>query len=420
MSWLTGSVRVVAIGTGALLVFGLIQFLIGLFSLWRLKSKSRRVTSPSIIQLADSLSRKIGCDRRIEIYRCPELSTAATVGSFTPHIFIADDFEEWDLESQESVLAHEIAHIHHRDFETNVLAQLCRVIHFFNPIVHAFAKQLRLQQELAADRVAAEATIGAASYSRILASLALRQDSASPQLASMFLPEESNFIQRIKMLKRKPAKPNRSAAWLAPLVAVVVAISVCGIRLPANAFAEPVVAVQDKEKDKSGFDLSWTHPMGSVTCMKMSDLLDSPLLSQMIEKSSRFKGFADINSKQHEAATGLGTSQVDEVIICSMDDRVQSSYTIYRTFEDNLENFKTRGEVVGQADSFPIEMLRKSDLTGYKHGLILDERTVLYTYDPKIVDKVKSLGKTAYLQAKWLKDFKKVADRQLVLSLIHI
>ena len=168
IAWLASSVRTIAVAIGVLLVIGLIQFLLGLVALWRLKSKSLKVTSIAVVNLTKSLCEKIGCERHIEIYRCPDLATAATVGTFSPHIFIADDFEAWDLESQRSVLAHEIAHIHHRDFEANVLSQLCRVVHFFNPAVHFLAKQLRLQQELAADRVAAEATIGAIPYSRCL------------------------------------------------------------------------------------------------------------------------------------------------------------------------------------------------------------------------------------------------------------
>ncbi|QEG24522.1 M56 family metallopeptidase [Mariniblastus fucicola] len=399
------------LGVAIVVIFaiGLVRFAVGLIALGRLKAGSQKVTSASLLQLADSLRIEIGCKRRIELYRVKGLTTAATVGSITPHIFLSADFQDWDLADQKSVMAHEIAHIHHRDFEANVVSQICRVVHFFNPVVRWMTSQMRLQQELAADRVAARVTSGATEYTRTLASLALRQDDLNHPVVSMFLPQKDDFIQRIKMLQQQHSAHSPSAGWMIPVLTLGLAVAICGIRLPTTTLAEPVAVQAD---EVTGFDLSWVSKDAAVTCLRPSRLMKAAMIEEPVEKVKYWQREVQSYNKSLEEHTRLGIEHIDEVITCVEGSRF---YQIYRTFEDNLENFKSLGELVGPEDEFPIQIKRKRN--GLSNGLILDDRSILWAYDQETIEQVKDRGKAKPTNARWFKEFRKAEKKPVVMTI---
>ncbi len=404
------AVRWTGILIAVLFLLAIVRFVISLIAIKRLQSGSKRVTSLSTIQLAESLCQSIGCKRKIQIHHSNKLATAATVGAFRPHIFLASDFEQWQPADQKAVLAHEIAHIHHRDFEANIICQICRVIHFFNPAVQWLTRQMQLQQELAADRVAAQLTCGAIEYSRTLASLAIRQDEMTSPIASMFLPRKNDFIQRIKMLRNETAH-RKTPTGLITVLTIAIAVATCGIRLPASALGSPGLNsfVDDKE---DAFDLSWVGAEGAVMGMRPNALLKSPLFKNL---SRYFSLFAEIGKDQEgifEETTGLGSEHVSETIVYSPSiTSSRTSFQIYRTFEDNLENFKSLGKIVGQDKRFPI-LIERSQRPQY--GLILDEKSILWTNTEEGINKAREIGDRKPKRAVWFEDFKKVQSKQIV------
>ena len=53
------------------------------------------------------------------------------------------------------MLAHELAHVRRTDYLAGLLARLGVALHFYHPLVYWLAARLHLQQELAADALAA-------------------------------------------------------------------------------------------------------------------------------------------------------------------------------------------------------------------------------------------------------------------------
>jgi len=158
----------------SLCVIGFGRLLLGFLSLRTLRKSSEAAACESTLAMSRQLCEKIGCNREIEVLLSPLVGTAATIGLWNPKVFLAGDFESWEQAEQESVLAHEIAHIHHGDFAANIVSQICSSIHFFNPAVHWLVGQMRLNQEVAADQVASQITLGTDEYTKTLAALALR------------------------------------------------------------------------------------------------------------------------------------------------------------------------------------------------------------------------------------------------------
>ncbi len=350
------------------------------------------------------------------------LGTAATIGSLKPKIFLTQDFENWQRTEQASVLAHEIAHIHHRDFTANIVSQICTSLHFFNPMVHWLVRQMRLHQEVAADQIAAQITLGQKDYARMLATLALRQDDQSNlRLASMFIPQEDSFIRRIEMLRNTKHGSIKRFRSLIPAFAFVVAAAVCGVRAPAsNAVTNsPALAASEFSQEKATeflTDYISDRPDQVAVFVRPARLYKSGVVEELL-KLEPFKSGIQQLDKMFEGDTGIGTSHIDQLVQVTSfaeDEQLDRCYSIARTFEDNLTNFKALGEIMGQSKSFPIEIKRIDPISPMRHGLILDERTILWCFTEKGIELAKSMDKQSAKRATWYKKFKKVAKKPLV------
>ena len=406
-----------------LVVIGIVRFGFGVISICRLRHSSTAIDRVEILRLVKRISRQLGFDREISVFQSDRLATAATIGFRQPEIYLAVDFHNLDSEVQESILAHEIAHIHHGDFYANVVSQACAAFYFFNPLVHWLVRNMRLNQEIAADIAAAEITFGAEKYSRMLATIALRQDRElqNASLASTFLMPPNSFIQRIKMLNTQTEDMRLTGRFLMHAFVVAVAVVVCGMRAPIREMPLPPVAIvakpaQSEEKPASVFSTEYVgnRPDQGVLFVRPAEILESPLLKKVLEIGP-FKGaFRGIES-MFESSTGVGASQIEQFVTVtsfSESEAIERSWFIAKTFEDNLENFKALGESVSDRDSFPIAIQR--DEPGIKFGLIVDERTIVWAYTEKSIEYIKQAGKSTARRAAWYSDFNKVAKRDAV------
>lgn len=185
---------------GALI--GLVRLIGGLIGVRFLVHNSRPLGNSRLLELVDQLAAKTRCVQTLSIRESNLVMTAATVGWWRPVILLSHDWQSWSDDQLRSVLAHELAHIARGDFLTTVLAQLGLVLHFYHPMVHWLVGRMRLEQELAADAIAAEAVGDPRIYLRAIGELALAQ--SSEQLswpAHTFLPTRKTFLRRIEMLR---------------------------------------------------------------------------------------------------------------------------------------------------------------------------------------------------------------------------
>jgi hypothetical protein len=148
----------------------------------------------------------------------------AVVGFLRPRIVTPADFEQ-KFESRERaiILAHETVHLDRSDARINTLVALLRCLCWFNPLIHAGAHFMRIDQELACDAAVTErhprerAVYAAALLKAQLASRPLPMGCHWPARSAHPL------LERIEMLKRaKPGKRARLAgAGVLALLAVI-------------------------------------------------------------------------------------------------------------------------------------------------------------------------------------------------------
>jgi hypothetical protein len=269
-TWQTYLPWLIAVGIGVCLV----RLAAGLWAMSRLRRNSRVIVDEtlraellSIIETIDDTqlpahrltpspahsSRSVGPAakrRRLDVRETAALRSAATIGWRRPVLLLPSDWRSWTETERRVVLAHELAHVARRDYLTAVIARVATSIHFYQPLVLWLSRQLRIQQELAADSHAAAIAGGRQTYLTTLAQMALRADDQPlPWAARAFLPGTSMLIKRVAWLKQKGDQKemtmNKTTRWILALVMAAVALAVAGVRGPSSTDSTVALAAAD-------------------------------------------------------------------------------------------------------------------------------------------------------------------------------
>ena len=144
-----------------------------------------------------------GMATRIDFAESPEIDCGAVVGFIRPAIIVSDQWRTWTPDELRCVLAHELAHVLRLDAPWRLAATVCRVIHFYNPLIRCLVARLILAQELAADQLAVKNAGGPENYLRSISRLALQQDERPIRTShTLIMPVFSgHWIRRIEMLR---------------------------------------------------------------------------------------------------------------------------------------------------------------------------------------------------------------------------
>ncbi|MBW3555292.1 MAG: M56 family metallopeptidase, partial [Gemmatimonadetes bacterium] len=101
----------------------------------RLGSRSRRLEDTRVRYLATRLALRIGLRRPFRLLVGPSRIMPMTWGLVRPKVVLPPEALEWPESRLEAVLLHELAHVARRDCLTQMLAELARAVHWFNPLV---------------------------------------------------------------------------------------------------------------------------------------------------------------------------------------------------------------------------------------------------------------------------------------------
>lgn len=116
-------------------------------------------------------------DRRVRVSHT--LATPATVGST---VLLPGDIMSWSLERRNAVIAHELAHVQHRDFWWQLLARTYAAVCWWNPVAWLFVARLRWLAERLSDAAALRVMPDRQAYAILLVDVAARTRRVLPAL----------------------------------------------------------------------------------------------------------------------------------------------------------------------------------------------------------------------------------------------
>ncbi|MFC1762328.1 M56 family metallopeptidase [Planctomycetota bacterium] len=125
------------------------------FNLWRAVKRERSVTDQEVLELLEDAKLQIGVQTILGVVITDEVKSPALFGFVRPRLLLPQGLlETLSLDELHHVLLHELAHLKRGDIYIGWWASLLQVLHWFNPLVWYAFRQLRTDQEMAADALA--------------------------------------------------------------------------------------------------------------------------------------------------------------------------------------------------------------------------------------------------------------------------
>ncbi len=240
-------------GIGFFLLVGLSAMSLLWCSSWlyvrRVLKSSQPLDDTNILSLVASHARAFGLRRTPVVRESHQVPIGATVGWYRVTVLLHADWRDWTDQEKSAVIAHELAHAARHDFAWVVIASWTRILLFFHPLVHLLIHRWRMEQELAADQLAAGKVGNAKAYGRALASLALRNQlslgTSNSHMGSMLAAGQICVTRRVLMLKQGSLQPVQSRSRWSLAIVIAIACSagpIAGLRGTAQEPSRAAVA----------------------------------------------------------------------------------------------------------------------------------------------------------------------------------
>jgi len=175
----------------------------------------------------DALAARLGLRKPVVLRLVDSLETPAVVGWWRPVILMpAALLARMPVELLEALVAHELAHIRRHDYLVNLLQGAVEAMLFYHPVTWWLSRRIRIERELIADQLAAEAigaprrlAIALSELSGCLASAHPARD-VTPSLA--LSAHGGHLMSRIEQLVR-PGRRHSGGRIAFPLVGLAAA-----------------------------------------------------------------------------------------------------------------------------------------------------------------------------------------------------
>jgi TonB family protein len=161
-------VRLWAAGTAVMLMV----LLAGLVRLTVLTRRARPVSDGPWVRFADRLREDYGIGRAVEVRESERPGLLLVWGWRRPVLLLPASARAWSHERIVSVLRHELAHVRRGDWLTQVVGEIVRAVHWFNPLVWVACARLHVECERACDDTVIEAGVGGSLYATQLLDIA--------------------------------------------------------------------------------------------------------------------------------------------------------------------------------------------------------------------------------------------------------
>jgi TonB family protein len=234
-----------AIWPGVLLVWvvgsvlALIRFAAGFAHMARVRARSKRVTDERSICEVRQIARAFRISRPIHLFESADPAAMPLAwGLLLPKILLPSSAREWNEDRRRIVLCHELAHVARNDCAAQILGELARALHWFNPLAWLAVRRLRRESECACDDSVLNAGIEPQHYADDLLALARMLDKQSSNwLPALALARSTHFERRITAMLNPIADRRASSSKskvIVSLAALLLLLPLAAVRLSAQ------------------------------------------------------------------------------------------------------------------------------------------------------------------------------------------
>ncbi|QDT21302.1 M56 family metallopeptidase [Gimesia chilikensis] len=408
-----------------------IRLVFAFYSLNRLLRQATSLSGSVAEQTLDILvaQQQISCPLKISEHA--SLTTAAVIGWWRPVILLPTAWREWNSEQLRAVLAHELAHIRHRDYLAILGAELSRSLYFYHPLIHWLVARLRLEQELSADATAATISGGTTPYLVVLAEMAVSQTShrlTGP--ARAFLPTHSTFLRRIEMLKQKRSPGNIVSRPQRILVfGVMLLIGLCASGFRGNQISlaqqpsaesdpQPAAGAVDRDKIVRGKHVPFAIDMVPNDALGVLALRPAELLSQQAMLMARLQLLKAARENSHLYPLDLPFSEIQSVTLILLaheagqpQSQPLNHVAVIQTTHDLKQvtkSFGGGGKIFSGVTDGGVHYLRSDIYPGYCLSIVNDHELIV-SKTTKVLEQVIT-ARSNRKSSRWIEPWKPVSQ----------
>lgn len=228
-----------------------LRLLVGFAALRRMRRRSREIEDTDVLDLVSICATRIGTHTAPRVLMSATVSMPCTAGWIRPVILLPDEASAWSLDRLEIVLLHELGHIRRMDIVPHLVAELARVVYWFNPLVWLAAARLRAEAESATDERVVHAGARPSDYADHLLDIVIQAQKAWHPAPLIPLARRSEFEGRILAILESGGRALPSARRAAGVL-VLVAVMSLGVASMGAATLPPPDATRGTAGEVEG------------------------------------------------------------------------------------------------------------------------------------------------------------------------
>ncbi len=215
---------------------GLMGLRLGLGLLWVGRVRRSATAAPAAWQTRlNAVAQRLGLQRKVLLQLLPDSVSPITVGFWRPVVMVpAALLSGMPVALLEALLAHELAHVRRWDYLANLLQNVAEALLFFHPVVWWLSSRMRVERELVADELAAQALDDPRRLALALHALSLLTAPVEAvQPVSLALSARGGSL--LQRMQRLLAPAPQTSSWKLAMPALLLAAS--SLLVHANAGA---------------------------------------------------------------------------------------------------------------------------------------------------------------------------------------
>ncbi|WP_066507111.1 M56 family metallopeptidase [Rufibacter sp. DG15C] len=186
----------------------------------RLRSYRVQAVPEAWQQKAMEVGQQLGLTHAVSIAESALIKVPMVIGHLKPLILLPlGTLAGLSTAQIEAILAHELAHVHRKDYLLNLLQSLVETLFFFHPAVWWISDCIRTEREHACDDLAISVCSDSLTYAYALThleELLMKNPTTTPRLSMAFSGRRRSLLSRITRLVQQPAlRPSFSEGFLA-------------------------------------------------------------------------------------------------------------------------------------------------------------------------------------------------------------
>jgi bla regulator protein BlaR1 len=245
----------------------------GLLYIQRIRNYKIHAVAEEFKQKMELFSRQIGIRQTVRLVQSELVKVPVAVGWLKPVILLPIGIVfQLSPEQLESILWHELAHIHRRDYLVNILQGLVETVFFFNPGLLWLSSLIRAEREACCDDIVLSRTDRKANYLEALLSFGYENNSST--VLAMSIGSGNQLRDRMKRMINQENKRLNMAEKIVLAAGLILLLAFT--TLPKTAQAVRYLSHLMTKKHAAGAVSKLPHPTPPPPSNPQPSLLNKP------------------------------------------------------------------------------------------------------------------------------------------------